>query len=292
MDRLARRLLFVCILAVAPAPALAEAFSAGPLGPYLLLGSEGIWQGALHGESYALTNASDANSTNSLFVDPRGGGGKTRWDISVEVRLEEDRPGGMAGLLYGRQQEDPPFYLALVIDTRGQASILQRNRGGLERLAVFDKAQVIKGAFNTLRIVEGVGQFEVFINGTRVGTARTDVSGTGAVGIFAGGMGRFLFRNFALTPVPGAAPPAATAEPAEKAATTAAEAVLASVKTAGAAAATAPAASSAGGAQDAIPSLDDIGYSSDSPLLAKKIARRMPLVTLPLPPRRPAEFGG
>lgn len=282
-----RSLLLIIVLASAAPARGADGFATGPLGPYLLLGGEGIWQGALSGDAYTLANDSDANAATSLFVDPRGGA-TPYWDISVEVQIG-DVPGGMAGLLYGRQEEEPPFYLALVVDTKGTASILQRNPGGLDRLAVFDKAQLIAGGFNTLRIVEGPGAFEVFVNGTRVGMARTDVAGTGAVGIFAGGKGRFTFRNFALAPVPGDGTPMAAA------AATAQESGAAEPAAAapdGAATQPVEATAAAEAQADAPTSLDDVGYSADSAPLTNGPRPQVPLVTLPLPPMRPVEFGG
>lgn len=199
---MARHLPILLLLACAAAASLptraAESPAMGPLSDSLLLGREEAWEGTAAGDAYRLANRDDANAVKHLAVDPRANG--WRGSIAVEVRLE-DSEHAVGGLLYGLQPE-PLSYLALVVESEGALGLYMRSPSGLEKIAAFDEAGLSPVGFNELRIEEGEGEFHIVVNGARVGSVGTELAGTGAVGILAGGRGTFLFRNFALTPAP------------------------------------------------------------------------------------------
>jgi hypothetical protein len=193
-------LVLVCLAG----PSLAaEGIGASQLGPYLLLGRDGAWSGALEGDTYRLKNPAEPNAIRYLYVDPHAEQPGS-WDVSVQIKLEPDGH-ALAGLIYALQQE-PLSYLALLVEDGTSAGLYARSPKGLQPVVAF-KAELSADRFATLRILEGDGQFEAFIDGTRVGTVKTDLAGTGAVGIIAGGQGEFLVRDFTLAPA--AAAPAA-----------------------------------------------------------------------------------
>jgi hypothetical protein len=199
MARLPRILMLLAAALAASAPTrAAESPAMGALADTLLLGTDDAWQGAAEGEIYRLVNAGEATAVKHLAIDPRSEG--WRGSIAVELKLE-DAQQAIGGLIYALQSE-PLSYLAIVVESEGGVALYSRSPNGLEMIAPFDEAKLDPGGFNELRIEEGDGEFHVLVNGARVGSAGTDLAGTGSVGILAGGRGTFLFRNFALTPAP------------------------------------------------------------------------------------------
>lgn len=191
---LRRRSILVGAAAVALLLAMpAGAASLGPLEPYLLLGSDPPWTGALDGNTYRLTNT--ANDTDIVYFVAALPGGSAQ-EIAVTVGVQPQAGAGYsgAGLIFSF---DPKArtYMALVATATNELAIYQRNAKGVSELARLPLAGTTSAG--TLRLVlratdKGVA-FEA--NGTHQGSI-DGIGLSGQAGIVAIDGGRYSFADY------------------------------------------------------------------------------------------------
>lgn len=183
-----------------PAPPQ-EAASLGVLAPYLLYGQDpdGPWIGETDGNGYRLINPDAPDPITYFFV---GTAAEDHGKRTIEVKTVILQGDGMAGLVYGLQQ-DPKEYFLLVIDAEGRIQVLHRTPNDGINQALSANLQRDGGDADgpvvvTLRIVEAGDTAEVFVNDARIGTLQGPTVGQGDVGIGAAGRLDALFLDFKL----------------------------------------------------------------------------------------------
>jgi len=197
------RLAVILIALAGAARGMAAESPIGPLERFVLQGSEEGWEGTLSADVYRLENRNSQTEgdTRYFFVEPRRDESRY-WTTAVKVKVQPASGGespSFAGIICAVQSQ-PRSYLAFTIDSAGRLVVLRRDAKGLRPVWINTENPRDPGAFNELRIVEGDGQYQVFIDGQRIRTLHVNISVEGGVGIIANGRGGFLFRDFAITP--------------------------------------------------------------------------------------------
>lgn len=180
----------------------------GLLQDVLVIGTpEGsAWTGTVDDGYYVLVNRSDPNAVHFAHAD--GSALPDRLRVSVEVQVSagdvtaDDAPVAGAGLLYGFRTQ-PFSYHALLLSADGTVRLLQHDEAGLRELASIALEHFDSAAPHQLRVVEYIGEITAVVDGRETIDLQIDAVGAGTVGIVAFGTGRFAFRDFSVTAVPG-----------------------------------------------------------------------------------------
>ncbi len=167
----------------------------GSLASILILEDDGTWCGRVHDGAYHLLNPESEDAIRYYFIDalPDDIGNR-----AVEVQAGAVEGAGMAGLLYGFQ-EDPKRYYMLVVDGEGTIRLFHRAPDGMSQKfsATLGEEQKPKaGEPVKMRMVEDGKSVEIFVNGKSLGSFEGDGTGKGAVGIVAIGIVDAMFKNF------------------------------------------------------------------------------------------------
>jgi hypothetical protein len=190
---LARRCLLGGALALALLPAPAGAASLGPLDPYLLLGSEPPWIGAMDGAGYRLSNSSNEGDI-IYFVAALPGGRAEEVAVRVSVQGQADAGYSGAGLIFNL---DPTAgtYFALALTARGDLAIYGRDTQGVEEVARLPLTGTTAGGSLLLSLRATAKGVEISANGARQGSI-DGVELSGQAGIFAIDGGSYRFSDY------------------------------------------------------------------------------------------------
>jgi hypothetical protein len=161
----------------------------GPLGPFLDIGTRGVWTGSIEQGVYRLTNEKDARAVRLLTL-PRTD--DPSFSASVDIEFG-DTSEGTAGLALGHRPSVNQYYL---LSLAPDGDVVLTRRAGSARKDVFRSAQTLRAGFNRLAFEGSTGAVDILLNGVKIGhIASPDIS-DGEAGIAARGLGRYGFANF------------------------------------------------------------------------------------------------
>lgn len=166
----------------------------GPIAEVLSLEDDGTWRGVVVDEAYHLVNPEAADAIRYYYIDA---------DESYGSRTVQAQAGavdgeGMAGLLYGFE-EDPKQYYMLVVDGEGTIRLLFRGQDGVSEkfsATLGDDQEAGAGEPVKLAMVEDGANVEIFVNDKSLGSFSSDATGKGGVGIVAIGIVDAMFKDF------------------------------------------------------------------------------------------------
>lgn len=180
-------------LALALLAAPAGAAGLGPLDPYLLLGSEPPWIGAMDGPGYRLSNSSNAGDIIYFAADLPGG---TAAEVSVRVSVQgqggADHSG--AGLIFNVDPE-AGTYFALAVTAQGDLALYGRNAQGVEEVARLPLTGTTAGGGLRLTVRATAEGVEIEANGANQGSL-DGLELSGQAGIFAIDGGSYRFSDY------------------------------------------------------------------------------------------------
>lgn len=175
-----------------------QAPAMGPLSPLLKQGNQGAWTGQYLGSVYRLINPKKSNDIKYFFVntEPKANGRRT-----IEVNVAAPKGDGLAGLLYGFQ-ENPKEYYMLVLNRSGTLRLFHRTAAGIKQkfsMTTGSKNSTAKeGQVNLtkLTMVEDGDSVKILVNDKSLGSFKGAGTGNGGVGIVAVGIVDALFHEF------------------------------------------------------------------------------------------------
>jgi hypothetical protein len=177
------------LLAAAPAGAA----GLGPLEPYLLLGSDPPWTGAMEGGTYRLTNAAP-NTDIIYFVAALPGGAAQEVSVSIGIAAQPGAGYSGAGILFNFDAASRT-YLAVVATATDELAIYQRNEQGVSELARLPLGVAAAGGVLRLAL-RATGRGVAFeVNGTNQGSI-DGIGLTGQAGILAIDGGSYSFADY------------------------------------------------------------------------------------------------
>ena len=182
------------------------AFEMGPLSPYLEAGGDEVWTLGNDGGAAVLENGVDPYSISYYYAGAAPGTEGSR-EIGVDVAVLGSTEGSLAGLLYGFR-ESPRAYLAFTVGGDRSVNVHELRDGRFEERMKTAMPE-LRAERTALAIRESGGGITLLANGVEVGSFADDLTGRGAVGILAAGVGAHRFSDFAVTgagPSAGAAP--------------------------------------------------------------------------------------
>ncbi|MFQ5913613.1 MAG: tetratricopeptide repeat protein [Nitrospinota bacterium] len=161
------------------------------------LDSKEKWRGSLDIRGYVLKNRQDPNSVKLFWTTPEAAlVGRRIVSVKVQAGFGEGRVTSGAGLLYAYDPEKR-FFFAYVLEDKRTVTLYRWRPRGLARTMSVSNDRVKTEGFNELMIIERGGRrFDLYLNGSRIGSFKSREVGKGAVGIVAMGTGRFLFSEF------------------------------------------------------------------------------------------------
>ena len=166
-----------------------RATSMGAIQSILLYESAGPWTGQARGDAYLLRGENSDSDIKYWWLDTdQSQNGKRRVKVTVDVQSGN----GIAGLLYG-YQEDPKSYFMITVNADNTILVYERTPQGMEpRIST---TTLHRGPV-TLEITEEGSYIDISINGQSIGGFGNDRMGKGKIGIVAAGSGQFEYRDF------------------------------------------------------------------------------------------------
>ena len=171
----------------------ASAFDMGPLSPSLEEGDDGVWTLREDGGAVVLENGRDPSSVSYHYAgtEPDAEG---RREITVDVAVLGSTDGSLAGLLYGFR-ESPRSYLMFTVGGDRSINLHEMRDGGFEQRTKTGMPE-LRAERTTLTIRETGDTVSLLVNGIDAGSFGNDLTGGGAVGIVAAGIGAHRFSGF------------------------------------------------------------------------------------------------
>lgn len=186
------------------APSLSRDAIRGVMGPLTTIlparGVSGPWQVEMTPRGFLMGNRTEANAVRYFYVDAGKEAGSRRVEVDVIVEPQGPRT-ALAGLLYGFNKETKSYFM-LVIEGGDRVALYARTPKEMRRIVGLKFESNSRGPYR-LAIQEQGDQFEMSLNGNRLGAVKFDAVGKGATGIVAAGLGTFGFAAFNVTDAPG-----------------------------------------------------------------------------------------
>ncbi|HHO54909.1 MAG TPA: hypothetical protein ENK21_00815 [Trueperaceae bacterium] len=161
-------------------------------------GEDGAWQNKLINGKYRMSNSTDETAVRYFWLGNIPNITKSLAGKAVSVTVSGDFADNLsaAGLIY-RFDSDTKNYFAFTIENGTNYAFYVRDDNGLRR-PIVGQSLYIQPDTNVLTVVPNGEKMELFINNHSVGgLSSAEIKGT-AVGIFAAGIGEFLFDDFAV----------------------------------------------------------------------------------------------
>lgn len=170
----------------------ATAPNLGPLKDLVLVGSNGVWSGALEQGFYVLRNESGAGAVIYFTAAPPAA---PEW-LSVDVHpVPLAEPGYTAAGLLLNLTPDGQGYVCVALQPDGQVAIYRRGERGLGRLTTLPGQGLRDDLTTRLSVQQTEAGIDFFTNARRAGSIK-DLRLTGRHGIVALDRGNFFFANF------------------------------------------------------------------------------------------------
>ncbi|MEM9168569.1 MAG: hypothetical protein AAGC56_02860 [Pseudomonadota bacterium] len=181
---------------VSPASSAGAPSGMGALAAYLpQTGGAGAWRYRNAGATFALSNQTDPNSIEYVYVGALDGQDRR---VAATVALEGGAPQGFAGLLLGFDGARKAYHV-FSISPNGGVSIFKRDEGGF-RPTIQSTTDAVRAGPNVLEVREQGDSVTFLVNGTEIAELASAGLGSGDVGIAAGGLVDALYTNFSVAP--------------------------------------------------------------------------------------------
>ena len=190
----------------------AFAFDMGPLSPFFEEGDDGVWTLREDGGSVVLENDREPGSISYHYAGAEPGTEGSR-EITVDVAMLGSTDGSLAGLLYGFR-ESPRSYLAFTVGGDRSVNVHEMRDGGFELRSKTGMPD-LRAERTTLTIRESGNTVSLLVNGVDTGSFGNDLTGGGAVGIVAAGVGTYRLSGFDVRTAGAPAEAASTPRPAD-----------------------------------------------------------------------------
>ena len=182
---------------------------AARLSRWLLVGSQGRWNGRLGPGMYSLHNIGGPNEANYFFLNAVGGTGDG-WIAEVQIRsdLRRGTDYSGAGLAYAPDASTDLFF-AFILQGGGRYAFLKKDQTGFQLLQSGANAPMQPYVFNCLSVGQrSPAAVDLFVNGRLVATVNAPDVGRqgGPIGLIAVSTGEFAFGSLRVA-VPAAADP-------------------------------------------------------------------------------------